>query len=376
MGANFLDELLKASGGWGVPSVTQFDPMATDSRLGNGPQVEKEKNQLNALFQGAVFAGDLDKAARLAVTPEHQAMLDVAYGQRINDRDRRARQDAGYRVDAPTNLLANFQNAQYTNLMRGRAEEDRQAKMQTMNDASKMSQAHAKYYDAQTLNANAKEVAPPVKPVWDQERGVFVTPPSTGAAPTLTPVPGIEPNMKQKQLDVKQKNQFSTDKATLDTVQRTSKALIDNINQIIGSDEPGSDGKVSAEHSGMRGSVGYIDSKLFPFTGNQANAKALIKGLMDKTSVAGLQTLRQSGTAPGSITEKEWPIFQNYLGTIDPSQGEDQYREQLKALRIGAREMLQNTQRNFQDRHAGSGTTNQGATSSSTPSANVRVVNW
>lgn len=103
------------------PQVTQFDPMANDSRLGNAPQVEKEKNALNALFQGAIFAGDLDKASRLAVTPEQQALLGVAYAQRT---DRQA--------GVNSNPLGDYQRAQETTLARTRMEEDRQAKMAEM----------------------------------------------------------------------------------------------------------------------------------------------------------------------------------------------------------------------------------------------------
>lgn len=114
---------LMADAGWfNAPQegqqVTQFDPMATDSRLGNAPTVANEKNALNALFQGAIFGGDLDKAARLAVTPEQQAMLSVAYGQRMD------RQGGGR-----GNQMNDYQRAQETSLARARMEEDRQVKM-------------------------------------------------------------------------------------------------------------------------------------------------------------------------------------------------------------------------------------------------------
>lgn len=147
--ANFLDQLLRggtpqrpaaypregnieddfammADAGWfNAPqsnqAVTQFDPMATDSRLGNAPQVEKEKNQLNTLFQGAIFAGDLEKAARLAVTAEQQALLGVAYGDRMS-------RQAGQQ---PTGM-ADYGRMQQATAMQSRAEEDRRMKMAEM----------------------------------------------------------------------------------------------------------------------------------------------------------------------------------------------------------------------------------------------------
>lgn len=100
------------------PQVTQFDPMATDSRLGNAGTVEKEKNALNALFQGAIFAGDLDKATRLAVTPEQQALLGVAFSDRMD-------RQAGGRGGA----MQDYQRAQQTAVAKSAMEQDRQLKM-------------------------------------------------------------------------------------------------------------------------------------------------------------------------------------------------------------------------------------------------------
>lgn len=99
---------------------------------GWGAQAQKEKAALDAMFQGALAGGDIEKAARLAVTPQQQALLSVAYGQRANDQDRRARQESGLPVGPPTDLMKNYNDAQYTNVMRSQAEQDRRAKMAMM----------------------------------------------------------------------------------------------------------------------------------------------------------------------------------------------------------------------------------------------------
>jgi len=117
------DFALMKNAGWGgndsLPEgVTQFDPMATDSRLGNLPEVARQKNALDALFQGALLGGDLDKASQLANTPQHQAMLSAAYADRINSQDRRARMDAGKQYDAPTDRVGDFQRMQDANVAR------------------------------------------------------------------------------------------------------------------------------------------------------------------------------------------------------------------------------------------------------------------
>jgi len=158
MAFNYLDELLKQSGGWGPdPSMaTQFDPMSTDSRLGNAAQVDKERNALDAMFQGAIAGGDIEKAARLAVTPQQQALLSVALGQRVQNQDYRARMDNGIPTQAPPDLLKNYNDQQYTNLLRSRAEEDRQAKMQQMKYLGEKTQADTAHIKAQTQLNNAQ----------------------------------------------------------------------------------------------------------------------------------------------------------------------------------------------------------------------------
>lgn len=145
----------------------------------------------------------------------------------------------------------------------------------------------------------------------------------------------------------KAKQNMPKDKTAVDIINRTSDSLLSEIDKLIGSE----DGRVK-EHPGLRGSLGYFDSKVPPASKAQANAQALIRGLLSKTSVQGLQSIRQQGSAPGSITEKEWPIFQNYLKTVDPSQGEEQFIEQLKELRILTKEFKDSAQNNFNERYS------------------------
>lgn len=134
---------LMADAGWfnapqAGPQVTQFDPMATDSRLGNAPQVEKEKNQLNTLFQGAIFAGDLEKAARLAVTAEQQALLGVAYGDRMS-------RQAG----TPATGMNDYTRMQQATAMQSRADQDRAMKQAEMAARIRASDANANKDNAQ-----------------------------------------------------------------------------------------------------------------------------------------------------------------------------------------------------------------------------------
>lgn len=173
------------------PGQPPADLGGTVSTLnGWGAQAQKEKAALDAMFQGALAGGDIEKAARLAVTPQQQALLSVAYGQRANDQDRRARQESGLPVGPPTDLMKNYNDAQYTNVLRSQAEQDRQMKMA-------MIQAQLAHTNEQTAASqqarNTKEVP---KPIYDSERGVFIMPPSGPSAGGVIPVSGLAPKDK------------------------------------------------------------------------------------------------------------------------------------------------------------------------------------
>lgn len=132
-------------------------------------------------------------------------------------------------------------------------------------------------------------------------------------------------------LHKKQAAKLSDASSQVDTHNKGVDALIKNINVLIGDDSEG-----AQQHPGLRGSVGYIDANIMPFTQDQATAKSFIKSLKDKSAVSGLQSIRQAGTAPGSITEKEWPIFQNLINNLDAAQDIESYKSQLRELRAEA----------------------------------------
>lgn len=146
---------------------------------------------------------------------------------------------------------------------------------------------------------------------------------------------------------IKQKEKYSKDKEGVQIIKGTVDEIVSEINKLIG-DETGS----KKEHAGLKGSVGYIDSKLPPVNKEQSDAQALIAGLMAKLSVEGLSKIRTSGSAPGSITEKEWPIFQNYIKTVNPQQSYEQFVNQLKELRMQLKERKSAVDQNFADRYS------------------------
>lgn len=353
--------------------LSQNNNNGTYSALPSDGARMREK-ELETLFQGAIAGGDLDKATRLATTPQQKAMLDAAMGQSLNEREQRGKQaqaderrnslrsmlrpeqQAGLlREPEPMkgNLVNDYRALQDTGLSRQRAE-------QKFNADNEETKAKTELLKQQGLNAALKPIDKPLAPpngyMWSDDRKSLKKIP--GFEPMQKPPPDMKygPNdelvvIPNTKLDMKQRAELAKDTGALQTVKQTTDSLIKNIDQLIGDDGSVS-GKKTTEHPGLQGSVGYLDTKLPPFGRDQADAQAKIKALLAKASVEGLQTLRQSGTAPGSITEKEWPIFQNYIATIDPNQSEASFREQLKGLRSLARDMAKNASSNFGIRHA------------------------
>jgi hypothetical protein len=109
---------------------------------------KQDAAQLDTLFNGAIFGNDLDKASRLANTPQQRAMLDIAYRQRIEDQDRRARMEAGRPVDAQRNLLGEYSAAQQAGQDRLLKMAEMAARQRLMGAQANQAQAHANQYDA------------------------------------------------------------------------------------------------------------------------------------------------------------------------------------------------------------------------------------
>ncbi len=156
-------------------------------------------------------------------------------------------------------------------------------------------------------------------------------------------------------------------KSAKENFDRHADAMIKNIDMIIG------DGGEVKQHPGLKNAVGqwdtmYPDAMVFKPT---LNARRLGEALLNKASVQGLTDIRQEGTAPGSITEKEWPIFQSQGEVMSMSQGEDQYIKALKDKRDLLVQGKSNVARNYNERVASRGGS-QPASGAAAPAATDR----
>jgi hypothetical protein len=78
--------------------------------------------------------------------------------------------------------------------------------------------------------------------------------------------------------------------------------------------------------------VGVVDSRIPTIRQSTKNIDSAIANLQSKAQMYGLTNLRQSGVAPGSITEKEWPKFGAMLANVDPALGEAAFVKQLQDI--------------------------------------------
>jgi len=306
MAFNYLDELLKSQGGWGGDGpvgyeLTPDNSNGTVSTLnGWGAQAAKEKNALDAMFQGAIMGGDIEKASRLAVTPQQQALLSVALGQRVLNQDYRARSESGLPTQAPPDLLKNYNDQQYTNVLRNQAEQDRQLKIQQMMDASKLSQAHTEQAKAQTALTQQK----PATPI---PQGYRPTPKGT-----LEAIPGGP-------ADLKNQAAFSQDTATLQSSMADLDRLATSANEILQS--PG-----LTHITGIAGKIPNVPGMA------GANTAAKLETLKSQIGFGVLQAMRnasKTGGALGNVSDAEGKRLEANLAALDTAQSTEDFAKGL-----------------------------------------------
>jgi len=155
--------------------------------------------------------------------------------------------------------------------------------------------------------------------------------------------------------DIKNKATLQKAKTELSTTEEFTGALMRDIDQLLGDPNRKKDGKPAPtkEHPGLESSLGMFQGRSFypTFAHGQGavDANSLIESLKNKLSVQGLTKIRQSGTAPGSITEKEWPIFQSAIGNIDKVQSGEQFKDQLRLIREAANNFREAAKTNYQN---------------------------
>jgi hypothetical protein len=199
----------------------------------------------------------------------------------------------------------------------------------------------------QKYDLNQAEIANKNKPYQSAEDKALAreTAKTKGEADRAKQAAGIPGTPEYKKIQA-ENSAISQAKTTKENFDRHADAYIKNIDMLIG------DSETNKEHVGLRGAVGSIDAALPDWlsTQNQVDARRLGEGLLNKASVAGLKDIRSEGTAPGSITEKEWPIFQTQGEIMSMSQSKDQYKKALIDKREEIIQSKERVARNYEER--------------------------
>jgi hypothetical protein len=214
--------------------------------------------------------------------------------------------------------------------------------------------------------AATPSVAPSLTPAAKPGARLFITPAQEEAAKVVAQAQGKADALKIPGTPeyIKFKEDQSKDQALLQRLDDTSTAVLGDINKLI---ETKINPKTKKEEyklkPGLAASVGSMEgtgiiggTKGF-FSQDIANRRAYIEGLKNKLSVQGLEELRKAGTAPGSITEKEWPLFQSAIATLSTTIDDKEFANQLIKVKQALENLKAKAKVNYAKKYEGVGTT-------------------
>lgn len=142
---------------------------------------------------------------------------------------------------------------------------------------------------------------------------------------------------------IEQQKKHAKDLNAVKTTQTTTKWGIDRINTIL---DP-------KNKSGFEGNFGgfnaYITERM---SGNTATVKSELDSLKSELKEKGLQLFRTGGSI-GAITEKEWPILEGMIASLNPKLDEDAARNILEKIRIKFKELETLASENYDDQWKG-----------------------
>lgn len=162
----------------------------------------------------------------------------------------------------------------------------------------------------------------------------------------LTPEGTVAP-VQGSTLDIKQKEEVNKASEQRDVFYKHAQSILDDLDTLIGNEET-----KKKPHPGLHGAIGNWDAKMPDLLKSETSvdARRTAEALLNKVSVEGLQELRKTGTSPGSITEREWPIFQNIGPTLQTAQSEKQYIDNAKKKRREILEAMGKVDNNYANR--------------------------
>lgn len=133
---------------------------------------------------------------------------------------------------------------------------------------------------------------------------------------TVEPIPGSD-------LYRGQSDKHAKDFNAVNVTNEASKSAIDKIDWIL-------DPKKENDFKSNFGLSTIVGSKYL--TEGARNMKAKVESLKSDLKTEGLKLIRTGGS-PGQITEREWPIIEQLIDSLDPLMGEDNAKQVLESIK-------------------------------------------
>lgn len=158
---------------------------------------------------------------------------------------------------------------------------------------------------------------------------------ATGGVAADMGVPALSPKQIQKrELD------RPVERHRLDQIKRDMEQPIKAIDRLLD------------DKSGLKWATGTVAGALPSIRQNTVDAEADIQGLKDQISLQVIEQMRamsKTGGAVGNMTEKEWPILQNKITSLNTRQGTEKFRAQLLDIKRYMQDFADRAERRYKE---------------------------
>lgn len=165
----------------------------------------------------------------------------------------------------------------------------------------------------------------------------------TDEAARAAQISGTPENIANRERSEKEIAESKKDEDAINAVNSFTESTLADIDHLLNYTNPKTEKRVEGkQHPGLEAATGPWQGQ-YDQAGNQwynptfsdktADAQAFVNGLLSKLSTKGLEEMRARAGSPGSITEKEWGLFERSLVTLSRTMGTPQFVASLKQTR-------------------------------------------
>lgn len=169
------------------------------------------------------------------------------------------------------------------------------------------------------------------------------------AAPAPQPRPQPAPQAVPPQAAPRAGNLTPKERAEIEAARPVQTKAVQGVMLALHDSLSAADNVINAE--GIGRITGPVAGRTPNMTGTATNAQADLDTLKSQIGVRVLTAMREAsktGGAVGNVTEKEWPILQNQLGSLQQSQTTAQFKSRLKEVKATLQRMQDNARQAYE----------------------------